>query len=237
MPRDTLNIVVLDQPAFTAKYLVGLDGSFDYPYLGRVQAAGLTVRQVVEELKKRLVPNYLVNPQISIDLEQIANKRVTVTGEVRAPSEYPFAGELTLLTALTKAGSVTDNASDQALIYRAGSTTGIPVNLQELMSGNLTNNVALQDGDTVLVVKAEPVYVTGEVRSSGQFAVRPGMTVQQAIALAGGITDKGKYSDIKIQRKAPTAKNANDKKEIKVKDYKTEIVKPGDTIIVPRRLV
>jgi polysaccharide export outer membrane protein len=234
MPRDTLTIQTLDQPAFSGKFIVDLDGTFDFPYIGRVKAGGLTVRDVITELKARLVPNYLVNPQLSIELEQVANKKVTVTGEVRAPSVYPFAGDLTVLTALTKAGSVTDDAAEEALVFRAGAGAGIPVNLHDLMSGQLGNNVVLQDGDTVLVPKAQPVYVSGEVRSPGAYPLRHGMTVQQVIALAGGVTEKGKTTGIKIQRRGPDGKQLPD---IKVKDYQTEIAQPGDTIVVSRRLM
>src|SRR5207249_3736847 len=111
-----------------------------------------------------------------------------------------------VLTALTKAGSITDRAADEALVFHAGSTTGVPVNLQELMNGQLSGNFMLQDGDTVLVPKAEPVYVTGEVQNPNAYPMRHGMTVQQVIALAGGVTDKGKTSGIKIQRKSAAGK-------------------------------
>jgi polysaccharide export outer membrane protein len=234
MPRDTLTIQTLDQPGFSGKFIVDLDGTFEFPYIGRVKAAGLTVREVIIALKQRLVPNYLVNPQIAIELEQVANKKITVTGEVRAPAVYPFAGDLTVLTALTKAGSVTDGAAEEALVFRAGTDAGIPVNLHDLLSGTLTNNMLLQDGDTVLVPKAQPAYVSGEVRSPGAYAVRHGMTVQQVIALAGGVTEKGKTDGIKIQRMGADGKKLPD---IKVKDYKTEIARPGDTIVVSRRMM
>jgi protein involved in polysaccharide export with SLBB domain len=58
------------------------------------------------------------------------------------------------------------------------------------------------------------------------------MTVSQALALAGGVNEKGKDSGIKIERL-----DANGKKQtIQVKDIKTEIVKPGDTVVVPARI-
>jgi polysaccharide export outer membrane protein len=233
MVRDTLTIQTLDQPGFSGRFLIDLDGTFDFPYIGRVNAAGKTVRDVIAELKRRLVPGYLVNPQIAIELEQTINKKVTVTGEVHAPSVYPFAGELSVLTALTKAGSVTDEAAENALVFRGGTGTGVPVSIHDLMNGQLANNLMLQDGDTVLVPKAQPVYVSGEVRTPGQYAVRHGMTVQQVIALAGGVTDKGKTSGIKIQRTGPNGKKA----DITVKDWKTEVAKPGDTIVVARRIL
>jgi polysaccharide export outer membrane protein len=141
---------------------------------------------------------------------------------------------LSVLTALTNAGSVTDDAAELALIFHAGTTIGIPVNLHDLLRGDLRNNMSLEDGDTVLVPKAEKVYVSGEVHSPGAYPVRPGMTIQQVITLAGGVTDKGKTSGIKIQRTAATGKKLND---VKVKDWKTEIAKPGDTIVVPKRVM
>jgi polysaccharide export outer membrane protein len=234
MERDTLVIQTLDQPAFSGKFVVAMDGTFDFPYVGRIRAAGLTPREVLTELKKRLVPNYLVNPQMTIDLEQAANKKITVTGEVRSPAVYPFGGDLSLLTAITRAGSVTEEAAEQALVFRAGTSNGIAVNLHDLMRGDLTGNLTLEDGDTVLVPKAEKVYVSGEVKSPGAYPVRPGMTIQQVITLAGGVTDKGKTSGIKIQRTSAANQKFDD---VKVKDWKTEIAKPGDTIVVPKRVM
>jgi polysaccharide export outer membrane protein len=84
------------------------------------------------------------------------------------------------------------------------------------------------DGDTVNVPKAQSVFVSGQVKSSGAYAVEPGMNVLQVLSLAGGLTDRGSDGRIKILRLVDGRQ-----KELKAK--LTDVVQPGDTIIVPSR--
>jgi polysaccharide export outer membrane protein len=89
-------------------------------------------------------------------------------------------------------------------------------------------NITLQDGDTVNVPKAQSVFVTGQVKQPGAYAVDRGTTVLQVLSLAGGLTDRGADSRIKIQRMVK-----GKLKEIKAK--LTDPVEPGDTVIVPEK--
>ena len=122
---------------------------------------------------------------------------------------------------------------------RAGQTTGpvlpsdsdsevIRINLRDIQEGATSKNVQLRDGDTLLVQKARSVYVFGQVKAPGAYAVDKDTTVLQALSLAGGVTDRGSTGRIKIVRAVE-----GKKKEIKVK--LTDIVEPGDTIIVAER--
>jgi len=231
-------------PELSKRVVVDVDGSFDYPYLHRVKAAGMTTRELGLELAKRLNPDYAVDPTVTVEIAESVKKHFSIVGEVRAPASYPIDGDKKLLDALALAGWLTESASDKVLIIRTsksveplpagavGADGTIHIDIYPLLSGaDLTNNVRIQDGDTINVLKAEPVYITGYVKSVGAYPVRRGMTVSQALALAGGISDKGKDSGIRIER------TENGKKiPISVKDNKTEIVKPGDTIIVPARI-
>jgi polysaccharide export outer membrane protein len=58
----------------------------------------------------------------------------------------------------------------------------------------------LRDGDTIFVPKAQIFYITGQVKNPGQYIYDTGMNVQQAMALAGGLTDRGSDRGIKIRR-------------------------------------
>ncbi len=88
--------------------------------------------------------------------------------------------------------------------------------------------MALQDGDTIVVPKALCVYVFGQVKAPGAYAIETGTTVLQALSLAGGVTDRGSTSRMKIVRTVD-----GKKKEIKAK--LTDVVEPGDTLIVGER--
>ena len=98
------------------------------------------------------------------------------------------------------------------------------VNLRDLQAGALSANVTIRDGDTIFVPRAERFYVTGQVRSPGAYAFELNLTVLQAISLAGGPTDRGSNRRLRIIRQ---------QKEFDAK--LTDIVQPGDTIIVRQR--
>jgi len=78
------------------------------------------------------------------------------------------------------------------------------------------------------VPKAQSVFVSGQVKNPGAYAVEPGTTVLQVLSLAGGLTDRGADSRVRIQRMVK-----GKLKETKAK--LTDTVQPGDTIIVPQK--
>jgi polysaccharide export outer membrane protein len=242
-PRDVLTITVINAQEYTGKFQVGSDGTFEYPTLGRVQAAMKTVPEVEEALRKGLAAQVFRNPQVTVELEQSAHSRVIVLGAVNAPATYPFAGEIGVLEALSRAGSTSIEAGDEALIVRAGSTGLAPgtepdgknvirIDLTELLAGNFKQNLPLRDGDTLIVAKASPVFVMGYVNRPGQIAARKGMTVEQAVTLAGGLAEQGTFRGAVIRRPVP---GKSEPKTIKVK--KTDLVQPGDTIEVKRGIL
>ena len=75
---------------------------------------------------------------------------------------------------------------------------------------------------------AESAYVFGQVKNPGAYPIQKDTTVLQALSLAGGVTENGAMNRIKIVRLVN-----GEKKELKVKE--TDLVKPGDTIIVPEK--
>ena len=89
--------------------------------------------------------------------------------------------------------------------------------------------MTLQDGDTINVPKAQSVFVSGQVKTPGAYAVDSGTTVLQVLSLAGGLTERGSDSRIRIQRTV----NGQDSVEVAAK--LTDSVQPGDTIIVKER--
>jgi polysaccharide biosynthesis/export protein len=243
-PQDVLAITVWDQNDLSGKFTVETDGSFTFPLIGRIQAGGLTLRQIETELKKRLADGYFKNPQLTVAVDTYRSQRVFITGEVRTPGTYTLTGDMSLIEALSRAGSTTQFAGNECVIVRAGdgkATAGpllpnqvegaatIRVDLKDLQSGGLSKNVPLRDGDTIFVPAAETVYVFGQVKNPGAYPLRAKDTsVLQALSMAGGVTDRGSTNRIKIVRLVKGKKT-----EIKV--TLTDLIQPGDTIMVPDR--
>jgi polysaccharide biosynthesis/export protein len=242
VPRDYLTITVLGVPDFSGKFPVDSDGMIAYPFLGRLKAAGFTASELETDLRTRLEGDWVRNPQVRVEFEPIESKRVSITGAVRTPGELKFAGELRVFDALVKAGMTTPDAGDEVLVVRVappkdgeapGGTDVISVSLRGMEKGNATDNILLQDGDHVRVSKGQLITITGQVRSPGAYAATAGMTVRQALALAGDVTEKGTHRGLKILRKAAGKPEPQEIKDVKLED----IVQPGDTIIVARRIM
>jgi polysaccharide export outer membrane protein len=233
-PHDVLNVAVFGDQTYSGKFVVDSDGTIDYQTLGRVKAEGFTAREVADTITDMLVKGgILTKPQVTVELVQSTNKHVNIVGEVRSPAIYGFGGDLSLLQALAMAGSLTESAADEAFLYHKDSTEPVTVDLYEILHGGSSKyNITLADGDTLNIPKVRPVFVQGQVRNPGPIVAPRGTTVQQAITMAGGVTDKGKESGVKIDRLVNGKKTT-----IGVKDNKTTIVQPGDTITVPARIL
>lgn len=240
-PQDVVAITVYDQADLSGSYTIDPDGSLVFPLIGRLKVEGLSLRELEEEVRKRLADGYLRNPQVSASVEQYRSQRIFVMGEVRAPGTYPLSGDMTIIEAISRAGGTNPQAADEVLVVRpkegvgdgplmpdAGDSTVLRVNMREIQMGELSKNVVLRGGDTVVVQRAQAVYVFGQVNAPGAYAVEKGMTVLQALSVAGGVTDRGSTGRIEIVRTVD-----GKKKEIKVK--LSDLVEPGDTIIVKER--
>ena len=202
-PQDLLLITVVDEPELTGKFPVDSDGMFTYPYLNRVRAAGLTAAEVQAQLGVQLRNGYLRNPQIRVEVELFRSQSVFVIGEVRQAGKIPMTGAtMSLLEALVAAGSPTPQASNE-IIVRRKNVDGKPgeeirVNRRDLELGK--TDIVLRDGDIINVPQAQRFYVDGYVRNPGFYVLDPGMTVQQAIALAGGLAERGSDRGITASR-------------------------------------
>ena len=212
-PRDVLQIQVFNQPDLSGQYTVEIDGSLSFPLIGRLLAAQQTVRAFEERLLERLSAGYFKSPRVSVAVTEYNSRRVFIIGEVRQPGAYPLAGAMSVIELLALAGGTTQFASGEALALRGGPEATEPVlptedegaskiriNLEALEDGDLSQNVNLLHGDTIFVLRTEVVYVFGEVRNPGQYPIRSGMTVLQALSLAGGATEFAALNRIRIVR-------------------------------------
>ena len=250
-PQDVLIITSYDQPELTGKFTIESDGSFTYPYIGRISVGGMTLRALESELKKELAAQgFFKDAQITVAIEQYRSQKIYIVGEVRTPGAYPMSGNMRLVEVLALAGSTLPTASGEAVIVHASSESFVVdaaraadisdpahsnsdrvarVDLRELENGNLRQNLALRSGDTIFVLRAENVYVFGQVRSPGAYPLRQrNTTVLQALSLAGGVTDRGATGRIQIIRIV-------DGKKVEIRGTLTDFIEPRDTIVVPER--
>jgi polysaccharide export outer membrane protein len=240
--QDEIKITVFDEPDLSAMYRVDADGAITFPLVGHVDAAGLTLAEFQQRITAMLAAGFLRNPQVRVEINQYKSQFVYVIGEVRAPGKITMTGTtMTLLEALALAGSPTANASNEVIVVHptrpaapgeqpAVEAEGarVSVNRKDLELGKAGQDVVLQDGDIINVPSAQHFYITGMVRNPGTFVLDPGITVQQAIALAGGLNERGSDRRIKVSR---LVGGKLTELGIELEDK----IQPGDTITISGR--
>ena len=250
-PLDQLDIRVFGQGNLSGSYTVGTDSSISFPLIGRVDAGGRTAQALEELLRERFAAGFLRDPRVNVTVMAYRSRRVFVLGQVRSPGAYPLAVPTTVIELLALAGGSTELAAAEVVVVRGGAlpaealesrelpedlpppqegdgSEALRVDLAAIERGDVSQNVTLQNGDTVFVPRAAVVYVFGEVRGPGRYVLRGATTVLQALTLAGGTTPFAALNRMRIVRTV-------NGEQVDMPAELNDPVQPDDTIRVPER--
>ncbi|MFH1130716.1 MAG: polysaccharide biosynthesis/export family protein [Pseudomonadota bacterium] len=115
-PGDVLVIRVFAENDLSGNYQIADNGTFDFPLVGRVKAAGLTPPQLASLLKKGLSNGMLKDPHVSVFVPQYKEKRnFVVWGEVNRPGTYEYKEGMSIIRALTTAGGLKPIANQNGI--------------------------------------------------------------------------------------------------------------------------
>jgi polysaccharide biosynthesis/export protein len=230
-PGDSVGILVYGQPDMTTTVYVSDDGTIPVPLAGPVQIAGLSPAEASQRIEKALKDGmFLVDPHVTLTVTVSRSQRVSVLGQVGKPGVYPIESNTTIFDLLAMAGGALETGSEEIFVLRkdaAGTLQRYPINLKGLNDpNNAVPAQGLRGGDSILVPRAEQFYIYGEVASPKKYRVEPGMTIVQAIAVAGGVTPRGSERRVDIKRLLA------DGKYVTVKAKLNDLVKADDVIHV-----
>jgi polysaccharide export outer membrane protein len=231
-PQDVLSITCANDPAVSGKFTVPADGFIGLMYIGSVKVAGLTARDAEDAIKERYKKaGTFLDPAISVSVETYKSQKVIIQGEVRTPGSYTLTGGMTLMELVASAGSMLSTASGEITIvrFKGDKPDFVYADLGQLGMGTPDARIPMHNGDLVLVTQADRAYIIGEVKNPNGYPVQRQTTLMQLLSLAGGPTADAAIGRIKIIR---TVKG----KQTEIKNAKqTELIKPGDTVVVPIR--
>ena len=161
-PGDHLQIYVLNHPDISStransdsSYLVRPDGKVEFPLIGTIDTTDKTVEQFTRELTERL-SEYIVKPDVTVNVSRLGTTRVFVLGEVRNPGLHELTKGHRVLDALGAAGSFTEKAAKKNifLIRDGKEETMQKIKLNDfLYKGDTKQNIVLREGDCL--------YLTG----------------------------------------------------------------------------
>lgn len=172
-------------------FVVGDDGTIQYPYIGSVKSVGLTVPQLQVKLKQSLAA-YLRNPQMTVSVVAYRSQRIFVEGQVTQPGVKPITNiPMSLAEALSEANGVTPGVGDTSQIQIIRDGKMIRINLPALADRQIdASKILLQDRDVVRVLPQayNQVLVTGEVTRPVALPMHDGrLTLNEALGAALGV--------------------------------------------------
>jgi polysaccharide export outer membrane protein len=237
-PEDVLAISVWDNKEVDHVVFVRPDGKISLPLLGEVQAGGFTVGELIEHLNQQYGQT-IKGAQVTVLVKEIRSRTVFFVGGVGKPGPMQLTQNLSVLQAVSLAGGISPTADQEgAFVLRAGQS--IPVDFVRLMKGDVSQNIPLEPGDTVVIPIADVIYVQGEVKKPGTVRLTRDMTIVKAIREAGGFTDLAAPKRVTLLR-GDRAKKENIRVNVDemIKDPQAapEIrLRSNDILIVPQRL-
>lgn len=235
-PGDEIRVDVVGQEELSTSGIVSQAGLFSMPLLGEVDVGGLATTSAAYRISQALqtrgfVRGAIVN--ISVLNESPRNAGyVTVLGEVSKSGRFPIitattAGVRTFTDALAEAGGPTATAADHAFVLMAGEESPTRIDMGNLLQrGDLSGNVVLTAGATVIIPSMDTFFVYGEVERPGRYRLERGMTIEQAISIASGLTARGTAKNMQASRRQANGK---------VKKYRVQLedpINPGDVLYV-----
>ena len=204
---DLVEVNVYDVPELNTHTRVSDTGDIDLPLVNQVHVEGLTVEEAEKAIEQRLDHGGFVrNPHVQLFVSEYTSDGTSVLGEIMKPGVYPVLGEQRLFNLLSAAGGLSPAAGTTITItHKAEPEKPVVVSISRNLEDHPDSNVPIFPGDTVMVRRADVIYVVGDVNRPSGFLMDNGgkLTVLQAIALAGGTTSTAKLGGVRIIRKSP----------------------------------
>lgn len=204
---DLVEVNVYNVPELNTRTRVSDAGDIDMPLVNQVHVEGLTVDEAEKAIEQRLDHGGFVrNPHVQLFVSEYTSDGTSILGEVARPGVYPVLGQQRLFNLLSAAGGLSPAAGTSITItHKADPDKRVVVAISRNLEDHPDSNVPVYPGDTVMVRRADVIYVVGDVNRPSGFLMDNGgkLSVLQAIALAGGTTSTAKLGGVRIIRKSP----------------------------------
>lgn len=203
---DVVRITVYQNPDLTLETRVSESGVVSYPLIGQIRLGGQNISAAEKAIADALRNgNFVKQPQVTIAVLQVRGNQANVLGQVNRPGRYPLeVVGMRLTDLLAMAGGVANGGSDVIVI--TGTRGGVPfrseVDFPTIFADqSRTGDLVIQNGDVVWVDRQPTVYIYGEAQRPGPMRLERGMTLMQALATGGGLTQRGTEKGIRVHRK------------------------------------
>jgi polysaccharide export outer membrane protein len=222
--QDQLDIQVFRHPELSQRVNVNSNGTINLFRLPvPILAVCKTERELANDIAAAYEKDYLRNPEVNVAAAVQQSRSFAVIGAVDKPGNYFINRKIRLLELLAQAGGPTKEAGTRIIVARTGSTSNCKLNetdgpaadvalmnfkINDVMQGK--EDLVMRPGDIVSLLKADIVYVYGNVNKQGQIEIKEPITLTQAIASAEGLKEASDKGKIRVLRQKPGSPQERD---------------------------
>lgn len=247
-PEDVVQVSVWLHPELERALTLDANGNVTLPPVGEIKASGLTPKQLSDKISDRLSSYLRQTTTVTCTVTQFMSRSVFVQGAVAKPGRYGFERLPSVADALSQAGGAitgADLAAVQIVRKEGSARRTLSADLSAaLRTGDTSALPELKAGDTIIVPGTgasgsssgvEGVGVLGQVAKPGLYSVGNGQDLWTVLALAGGVTDRGNFSDVRLLTRTESGQAVAivNLREVLEKGSRAPVtVKPGDVVVV-----
>ena len=249
--QDQLEVTVFRHPELTQRVNVNQNGTINLFRLNApILAVCKTENELADDVKAAYEKDYLRNPEVKVVAVEQRSRAFAVIGAVEKPGQYLISRRVRMLELLSQAGGPSKEAGTRVIVARTGSSSNCQTNeeastsaegatyagyaLKDIIEGK--ENLVMRPGDIMYVLKADIIYVYGNVNEQGQVEIKEPLTLTQAIASAKGLKSATDKSKIRVLRQKPGSMDRDefvyDLNKINKREIADPFLQPNDVVAV-----
>ena len=203
-PGDLIEIQLFGQKNQAYSLEISREGILQFPDIGPINAfeKGTSFIDLKNLLKEKILENLGDGVQSSITLGAFRSIRIFIFGEVEKQGAVNVSAYTSIINALLNCGGIKETGSLRRVELKRSGEIITRLDLYDLLlRGDTSADQALQPGDVIFVpVVEKQIAVSGAVRRPAKYEIIEEGTLQDAVRLAGGTTDRSVLSRVRVER-------------------------------------
>lgn len=231
---DEIFITVWGDSELLVRETISPDGTINIQGLGLVMLNGLTINDATKKIEQelsRINSSIGETSKVTVSVGKIRSIKVHLTGEVSNPGTYTLPSLATVLHVLYTSAGTNEIGDMRNIDVFRDSKCVASFDLYKFMAeGDFSGNIVLQDNDVIVVRPyVSKVYAAGAVKRNMYYQLKEGESVAKLLDFAGGFSDNGYKSAVRIYRKSEEYKEVH---EVNSDNFSNFALIDGDSLVV-----
>jgi protein involved in polysaccharide export with SLBB domain len=228
---DVLTIQLVGQDDYIEDFPVNQDGAISMPDIGKIMIAGLSLSDASQLIKSK-VNSAFIGTEAFINLAELRDVNILVTGNAKNPGIYTLTGNSNILHAISAAGGISEHGSFREINLIRNDKKVESLDVYDLLiEGKYNLKKRLRSGDVVFIESRKNIVsIDGAVNRPAKYEVLDDQNLNKVIEYANGITRNADRGNISLERMLDgTLKTIPVRNEVQ---FKTIIAEDGDLIYI-----